>query len=64
VEFQEFVHGGLPNDSFEQTFWIYVRFNGSAVGQMGGGETWGEDERIGVVGKKARRKETTRKSKT
>jgi hypothetical protein len=32
VEYREFVYGGLPNDSFEETIQIYVRFSGSVGG--------------------------------
>jgi hypothetical protein len=36
VECKEFIEGGLPEDGFEGTIQIQVRFNGSAGGQMGG----------------------------
>jgi hypothetical protein len=36
MECKEFVHGRLPNDSFEGTVQIKVRFSGSAGGQVGG----------------------------
>jgi hypothetical protein len=36
MEYKESAKGGLPNDTFEGTTQIYVIFNGSTGGQMGG----------------------------
>jgi hypothetical protein len=36
VEHTKFIYGRLPNDSFKESIQIYVRFNGSAGGQIGG----------------------------
>jgi hypothetical protein len=36
MECMKFVQEGLPNDRFEGTIQIQVRFSGSAGGQMGG----------------------------